>query len=362
MEKFRKEFPILDRYIYANTAASGLLYDSLLDWRQEHDLDFLIGGSMFKAKSLELLADTRKTVGRFFGCAVENVALVPNFSLGLNMLLEGLDSKNKVLLLENDYPSVNWPFISRGFPISYLKIGADLELRIAEKVVKEKITVLALSLVQWLNGVRIDLGFLKDLKREHPDLLIIADGTQFCGTENFDFETSGIDVLGASAYKWILGGYGCGFFLVKTGAQPRFSIKSTGLHSVNNDASVNEAVPFCKLLEPGHLDTFNFGSLRFSLDFLERIGMDKIEEQLRKLSQKAKDQFAAFDLLEETVLQRKGHSTIFNITGNDALFHYLTRNDIICSQRGAGIRFGFHFYNSEKDIEGIVALLKKAGI
>lgn len=360
MEKIRKEFPILDQYIYANTAASGLLYDGLLDWRQEHDLDFLIGGSMFKAKGLALLSNTRKTVGRFMGCDTENVALVPNFSLGMNMLLEGLDKNNRVLLLENDYPSVNWPFESRGFPISYLTVDADLEIRIAEKVAKEKMTVLALSLVQWLNGVRIDLDFLRGLKQEHPDLLIIADGTQFCGTENFNFDTSGIDVLGASAYKWMLGGYGCGFFLVKNEAQSRFTIKSTGLHSVNNDASGKAAIPFCKLLEPGHLDTFNFGSLQFSLDFLGRIGMDTIEAQLGTLSNKAKNGFADLGLLDETVVHRKRHSTIFNVRGTNALFQYLTKNNVICSQRGEGIRFGFHFYNTEKDIDAIMRLLKKA--
>ena len=44
MEKLRKQFPLLSQSIYANTAASGLMYDDLLAWRQEHDLDYLIGG------------------------------------------------------------------------------------------------------------------------------------------------------------------------------------------------------------------------------------------------------------------------------------------------------------------------------
>ncbi len=360
MEKIRKEFPILDQYIYANTAASGLLYDSLLDWRQEHDLDFLIGGSAMKMKSLALLSETRKTVGLFFGCRPENVALVPNFSLGLNLLLEGLDKKNKVLLLENDYPSVNWPFESRGFPTYYVKMSADFETHIADRIKKEKINVLALSLVQWLNGIQIDMEFLKELKMEYPDLVIIADGTQFCGTRNFDFETSGVDILGASAYKWLLGGYGCGFFLVKNAVQARFSVKSTGLHATNNDPLGEAPIPFCKHLEPGHLDTFNFGSLQFSLKFFNRIGIEHIEAQLQKLSQKAKREFAALDLLDEEVLKRKDHSPIFNIKGNETLFRYLTKNNVVCAQRGGGIRLSFHFYNTEKDINVIVGILKNS--
>src|SRR5690606_27445773 len=124
----------------------------------------------------------------------ENVGLVPNFSLGLNQLLEGLDKKHNVLLLRGDYPSVNWPFESRGFAISYVDIDQNLEENILNQVKADNISVLALSLVQWVNGVKVDLNFLRQLKNEHPDLIIIADGTQFCGTAEFDFEISGIDL------------------------------------------------------------------------------------------------------------------------------------------------------------------------
>lgn len=358
MEKIRKEFPILSQYIYANTAASGILYDSLLDWRQEHDLDFLIGGSVMKMKHLALITETRRTVGSFFGCRTENVALVPNFSLGLNTLLEGLEKTHKVLLLENDYPSVNWPFESRGFSISFLKIEADLELQISEKVKKEKITVLALSLVQWLNGVKIDLDFLRNLKREHPELLIIADGTQYCGTESFVFEESGIDVLGASSYKWLLGGYGNGFFLFKDGLEAKFAVKATGFNAANGNVLGKDNIRISKLLEPGHLDTFNFGSLKFSLDFFSKIGMDKITEQNKLLSVKAKKSLEDLDLLDKTVVSRKSHGNIFNIKGGEALYQHLTSNNVICSQRGGGIRLSFHFYNTEKEVDSIVRILK----
>jgi selenocysteine lyase/cysteine desulfurase len=360
MEKSRKEFPMLEQYIYVNTASSGLLYDSLLDWRQEHDLDFLIGASNMKMKSLGLLTATKNAVGRFFNCVPENIALVPNFSLGLNIMLEGLDKKHRVLLLENDYPSVNWPFESRGFPLFYTKIEADMEQRIAEIIKAQKITVFALSLVQWVNGVQIDFEFLKHLKKEHPELLIIADGTQFCGTRVFNFEASGIDVLGASAYKWLLGGYGNGFMLFKQGIEDKFSLKTTGFNAANGDLTAGIRIPFSKHFEPGHLDTFNFGSLKFSLDYLTRLGVEKIEEHNTILCNKAKKELGELGLLEEIVLHRKEHGTIFKIKGDDALFQHLTKNDVICSQRGGGIRLSFHFYNTEKEIDKIIKILKKA--
>ena len=186
MMNFKTGFPILEEYLYANTASSGLIHESTIDWRRRHDLEFLKGASNMRMESTHIITETREALGDFFGCAYENVALVQNFSLGLNMLLEGLDKGNKVLLLENDYPSVNWSFENRGFPISYATIDANLEENIHAKIKNDRISILALSLIQWVNGILIDLDFISRLKNEFPTLLIIADGTQFCGTTNFD--------------------------------------------------------------------------------------------------------------------------------------------------------------------------------
>jgi selenocysteine lyase/cysteine desulfurase len=359
MENARKEFPALRNQIYVNTPVYGPLYDSLLDWRQEHDLDFLLKASEMRETSLRTISDTRTTVGNFFNCKRENVALINNFSTGLNMLLEGLDSAQKVLLIENDYPSVDWPFVSRGFPISYAKMDAQLEQNIFDIVKKENVSILALSLVQWQNGLKIDLDFLKDLKKEYPDLLVIADGTQFMGTTNFDFETSAIDVLGASAYKWLLAGYGNGFMLFTDQVKDRCVLKTIGFNAANARPEMQNDIRFARRFEAGHLSCLNFGSLKFSLDFLSGMGKNKIDTQNKLLSEKAKNEFSALGLLPEMIIARKGHSTIFNIKGDKAIFQHLLNNDVVCAQRGEGIRLGFHFYNTEEDIDEIVKILKK---
>ncbi|NAS29382.1 aminotransferase class V-fold PLP-dependent enzyme [Flavobacteriaceae bacterium R38] len=352
-----KEFPLLSQYTYANIAASGLMYERLMDWRQEHDLDFLIKGSIFREKHHVFIEEIRATVGQFFGCRTENVSLIPNFSFGFNTFLEGIDKGKKVLLLQNDYPSVNEAVENRGFKTCYAVIDENLESNIKEAIRNEKPDILALSLVQYINGIKVDLDFLKNLKSEYPELIIVADGTQFCGIEAFDFETSGIDILGASAYKWLLAGYGCGFMMFK---------EDCIRHIYPNTFENLEPVTFSKTqehlmryFEPGHQDTLNYGSLKFSLDFLREIGVDKIQEQLEILSSRAKEELTQLNALEDAVVKRTNHSTIFNIKGDDALFKKLTSNGIICSQRGSGIRLSFHFFNTEKDINRIVQLLRK---
>ena len=358
MEKFRKEFPVLRKGIYANTAVYGLLYESLLDWRQEHDLDFLLYGSDMRSKTLKILTNTRNAVGAFFNCKRENVALINNFSTGLNILLEGMNKKKKVLLLENDYPSLNWAFENRDFDIEYLGMTADVEERILEKIGKEQIDVFALSLVQWLDGFFIAPQFLKQLKGQYPNLTIIADGTQFCGSMEFDFEASGIDVLGASAYKWLLAGYGNGFMLFSDNVQQEFSINAIGFNSANGEMDKKDTVRFAKLFEPGHLSSLSFGSLNYSLDYFNKIGMDKITLHNKSLSEKAKDAFMELGLLDQKFKDRKLHSTIFNIKASEATFQHLLSKDIYCAQRGEGVRLSFHFYNTEEEISTIIKILK----
>ncbi|CAM3293368.1 aminotransferase class V-fold PLP-dependent enzyme [Zobellia roscoffensis] len=361
MKNTRKHFPVLSQYIYANTASAGLLNDDLMEWRQEHDLDYLIGGSNFRNKvAAKLVSETREVVANFFGAKKENTALVQNFTLGLNMLVEGLDRSHKILLVKDDYPSLNWPFEYRGFDVSYVELCASLEESIRNKIQEQNISVLALSLVQWTNGIQISMNFLTYIKNKFPNLKIIADGTQFCGTSNFDFESSPLDVLGASAYKWLLSGYGNGFMLFKDGMEDVFAVKTIGYNASGHDMDARDKIPFANRFEPGHLDTLNFGSLKFSLEYLNSLGKATIENQLKLLSKKAKEEFGRLGLLSKNVLEREGHSTIFNIKGDNALFEKLTENGVICSQRGEGIRLSFHFYNSEEDIDKVVKILKTA--
>ena len=76
--------------------------------------------------------------------------------------------------------------------------------------------------------------------------------------------------------------------------------------------------------------------------------------------EKAKAEFSKLGLLADAVVKRKEHSTIFNIKGDDTLFKHLMNKDVLCAQRGEGIRLGFHFYNTESDIDAIVDILKIA--
>ncbi len=356
MTAFKKYFPITKQCTYLNTPASGLLPSPVLEYRQEHDLDFFVMGSAIKDNRGTALTTIREKVGTLFSCAPNRVALVPNFSYGFNTLLEGVPSSKKVLLLENDYPSVNWPFESRDFEISYAQIDDNLEKNIASAFAKAQPDIFAFSAVQYINGIKIDFEFLKRLKTNYPETLFFADATQYFGTEVFDFDGSAFDVMGGSCYKWMNAGYGNGIFLFKEAVAKKVFPKTTGFNSLQGKYKAQEG-SFLGRFEPGHQDTLNYGSLGVAIDLINEIGMETIEKQIQELAAKARAAFTERDLLEDAVVKRTEHSSIFNLKGDEALVNRLKNQNIVSILRGDGVRVGFHYFNTEDDLQQLLAVL-----
>lgn len=355
----RNEYPALRQYTYLNTPAFGLLSEGLMEWRQEHDLDYLVGGSSMKIPAMKLLKETRELLAEIYGTEVSRVALVPNFSLGLNLVLQGVPEGQRVLLLEEDYPSLNWPFEDHGIPSDTIPSGPGVESAIEQALDKGKYTILALSLVQWLDGLMISPDFLLQLKANYPELLIVADATQYLGAFGLDFDRSGIDLLGASGYKWLLGGTGTGFFFLSEHLMSTWNWPSTGFNAAKVDLDKRDAITLTDRLMPGHLDTLCFGSLKYSLDSFRDGKQAQIENYNRELLGKVGSALLELGLWQREYGERTQHGTIFNIPGGEREFRSLQEAGILCSMRGDGIRFGFHAYNNEDDLDHLVQTLRK---
>ena len=354
MNKFKTYFPLTDTYTYLNTAASGLLSKPVLEFRRQHDLDFFHLGGLFKERQGEYLAAVREKVGHLFSCAPNRVALVPNFSYGFNNLLEGIPTSKRVLLLEEDYPSVNWPFVSNDFSINYVSIDEHLEDRIADAFAKAQPDIFAFSVIQYISGIKIDLSFIKALKTKYPETLFFADGTQYFGTELFDFDDSGIDVIGGSTYKWMNAGYGNAFFLFKSDIAHKVAPKTTSFSAFQAEYKPQEG-DFIGRFEPGHQDTLNYGSLGAAIDLINTIGMPVISNQINAMSLLAKEAFGERKLIDKGILNRKQHASIYSLESDASLVDRLRQEGIICVERGGRVRVSFHYFNTPEDLERLLS-------
>ena len=355
---FSEQFPVLCQVTYLNTAYSGILSEDLLAWRRQHDEAFLATGSAFRHNAGTFIQEVRENIARLLNAESTNTFLVPNFSFGFNTLLDGLSKDHKFLLINEDYPSVNYPITSRGFPCAFVDIDSQLETNILATIDQFKPTIFAFSMVQYISGIKMSASFIKKIKSTFPSLILIADGTQFCGTAAFNFENSGLDALLSSGYKWMLGGYGNGFlFLKETLKDILYTKRKT--FNLPGEPFLKEKDHLKMCFEPGHLDTLNFGTLNQSVLELEKIGLETIEKTTQILAQKAKAAFESRALLPLTVVERKEHSTILSLALKSEIIRDMEKERIICVTRGAGTRFSFHYYNTEEDLKKLLYVIDR---
>ncbi len=358
MKKLRKEFPVLQQYTYLNTASSGLLYEGLTQYRQAHDQEFLAGGSIFRTQQQTYLQSVKTRIKNFLKAPTATVALTPNVSTGFNHLMSGLDTRQKVLLLDSEYPSVTIAATSKPFEVCYATVSDTLEENILQAIQQHQPDIFMCSLVQYTDGMAIDVSLFREIKDRYPHLMIIVDGTQYCGTAAFNFDTSGIDILGASGYKWLLGGYGNGFLLFADDMLAATTPKTFTDSVQHSDYESSYTDPIARY-ECGHLDTLNFGSLGFSIDMLSTIGIEQIEAHIHDLTTHAKEELTKMQLLSKTVIARTKHSPIFNIRGDEQLYQQLMANDIISSLKGDGVRISLHGYNTHEELSKLFATLHR---
>lgn len=355
---YKEYFDIPEDTIYLNTPGNGLMPKSHHIWRQHRDAAFFAPSGMLREQQGEFITEVKNDIAELFHCSTDRIFCVPNFSFGFNTLIEGFSADTTFALISEDYPSLNYPIISRGFQHVYIEANENIEENIFNIVTEKRPDVLLLSIVQYITGLKVDLNFIKKLKVAFPDLIIIGDATQFLGTEPFDFDNSGFDAIGTSGYKWMMAGFGNGFLMISKG----LSLKIYG--DAQSRPRPQEGMWSKKSIldtyfEPGHQDTLSHGTLQQSIRFLKEIGLDQIQQQIHRLSILAYDELIRRDLVLPFIKTKEIKSSLINIQIPQELYPGLMADGLKCFPRGTGIRIGIHLYNDENDIERLLQLIDK---
>lgn len=359
-KNFKTDFPVCTQYTYANTAGCGLLSESLMDWRQEHDIDYLIGGSLNKDKAGQLLQEVRNTISGVFQHNPSQTYLCSNFTSGFSRLVSLLPKRGKVLVTEGEYPSVVRAFTPLdGWETIQIPLGENSLDSLHQAIDKERPQVFAFSMVHYITGERIPESFLKQLKQSYPDMLLMADGTQFLGAAPFSMKESAVDIMGASGYKWLLGGFGNGFLMVRDSLAGDIKEYLKPVVPLATESFLKDKDRLQLMLEGGHLDTLNFGSLKFTLEYLGAQGWSTIWETMEELRTKATLEFEATGLWKIPGGRETHGSTIFSLPSKPKVIQALQERDVIFSERNGLLRLSFHCYNTPEEIERIGKIIRK---
>lgn len=359
IKSYRKSIPALTAYTYLNTANSGMLTPRTMDFQIENNKALHEHGSRAVEDRYDQVNLIKKVVAKTFGTKAKRIALIPNFSFGMNTLSEALTQRDKYIVLKNDYPSLTLPIKSRHTDIDELFAEEFSISEFKKRYKKSDSLVLIISMIQYNTGLHLRESFLRKLKLEFPNILIIGDGTQYLGTTDYDFEQSAYDIVIASGYKWLMAGYGNGIMMFKKGVIADLDVRTIGYNTFKGLEYSSHPKYDIRYFEPGHQSIAAYGSLAVSLGELTTIGFAEIEKKIRKISDYARTQLFKINMLDQwNSLEAFAPSNIIKITGSQELFHFLVQHKVLCSYRG-GIRISIHFYNNKKDINRLISTLQK---
>ena len=223
LDAFRDQFRLPPGRVYLDHAATGVLSRAAL----EAASDYLRGRSgALEGRSpnnfpadLERIDRARARAAALVNADLEDVAVVPNTSYGLNLVAQGLDWQpgDRVAVPACEFPSNLLPWRAlrdRGVEIDLVphRNGA-FAVSDVRAALRPETRVLAVSAVQFLSGFRADLDALGHLCRSRG-VLFVVDAIQAVGALEVDVETFAPDLLAVGGHKWLGSMQGAGFAYV----------------------------------------------------------------------------------------------------------------------------------------------------
>jgi selenocysteine lyase/cysteine desulfurase len=316
---------------------------------------------------LRVDARLRQRLARLLNApSTDDIALVKNTSEGLSFVAYGLDwqAGDAVVINNHEFPSnrMVWESLSRRFGVEVRDVDLDASDDPEGALIAaldRRVKLLAISSVQYASGLRMDLERLGNACRKHGVLFCI-DAIQSLGALRMDVAALEADFVIADGHKWMLGPEGLGVFYSRPQARERLQLTQFGWHMAqdagNYDRRDWEVAASARRFECGSPNTLGIFGLEASLSLLEEIGMAAVEARVlgnaRRLIETILEQ-PQLELLSPAHPQRHAGIVTFRVAGKDSrqVYRRLMENGIICANRGGGIRFSPHFYNTAEQLD-----------
>jgi selenocysteine lyase/cysteine desulfurase len=323
--------------VYLNTASYGLPPRAAFEALQAALADWRVGRTGWRGWHDQTDVG-RAAWARIAGCAVDDVAVGANVSGLIGLVAASLPAGARVVVVENDYTSVVWPFLVRGdvraVPVAQLaEAAADAD-------------VLAFSAVQSATGEVADLDAIAAAAEAHG-VMSIVDATQALGWLPMD--ASRFDVVACAAYKWLMTPRGVALMAVRRERLDAIEPVLAGWFAAEDVHASYYGTDMELAANARRLDTspawFSWVAAVPALELIERIGVERIWEHDVGLA----NRFRAGLGLEP------GDSAI--VTTEVGNVERLEAAGIIAPVRAGRLRTSWHAYNSEADVDRVLDVL-----
>ncbi len=367
------EFPELGETVYLNSASTGPLPE-----RARHALEIFNRrrGAPHLLPDDEVFAmldHSRDLIARLLNAGVNEIALTPNTTYGINLAAMGLPlgAGDVVVFSDREFPANAYPWLAlahRGVNVERLPVlpsGWPDEDRMVERMQDPRVRVLAVSLAQFSSGYLVDLARLSAAARASETWLVV-DAIQGLGQVPVDLRETPVDVLAAGGQKWLLGPWGTGFAFVRRELQAQLRPPIIDWMAYEGTDDFTRLTQYSDTLRDNarryELITLayqEFDALNRSVELVLEHGVPAIARHIEELHQPLLGWASKNDV---AVTSPRDHhrSGILCLKPPDARGAYeaLQQAGIIVSFREGAIRLAPHLFNSLDEMEQVVEVLE----
>lgn len=379
LEAARSRFPGALTQSYIDVASRGLMPADVPQAAFDHLQQRVLGRADKKAY-FETVETARRGVAKLLNAQPHEIAASRNVTDGLNMVANGMDWKpgDEVWLCSGvEHPSnlYTWRNLERlgvsvrDFPASggEFPIDAVIEAMQASKSVR----VVTVSATSFVPGFRTDLDRLGQACRARGVRLVV-DGAQAVGITHIDLARTPVDALALSTQKGLCSVYGMGFLFVREAfantLKPRylsrFGVDLTGTHEADYDTGPITLQKGALRFELGNHNFLAATLVNRTLPLLNELGTQVIQAHVTALATQLADGLAA--LGAPVPMPRPGGRanlvSIQSARGPDPvvrLHQHLQSRGVLVAHRRNVVRFSFHFYNAQADVDNALVACKE---
>jgi len=364
------EFKLSDQFIYLNHAAVSPWPVSTTNAITEFALENNIFGATYYPKWNEVETNLRSNLALLINApSPDDIALVKNTSEALSMVAYGLEwqANDNIVTSDEEFPSnrIVWQSLSdkqvQLKQVSLKNNPEDALIATCDAHTK----LLAISSTQYSTGITLDLVKLGHACKQ-KNILFCVDAIQTIGALQLDVQKIQADFVMADGHKWMLAPEGLALFYCSQKIRSTLKLNEFGWHMTRDMYDFNsqqwEIADSGRCFECGSPNMLGIHGFNASINLLLKIGMDKVEQLLLEnteyiLSLLNKNKRVEI-ITPQTQGQYAGIVSFKHIKRDSSeLFSHLWSNNIICAQRGDGIRFSAHFYTSKENIKKATDLL-----
>ena len=363
----RGDFPITASRTYLNTAYIAPLPKPVIAAGQAF-MEKRAREPLSVGDLLRQVGATRGKFARFINASPDEVALLYTTSEGENIVANAIPwaAGDNVVVDDLHYEAAF--VIYRQLEARYgveLRIaknrGGVVEARDLEPLIDTRTRLVSVAWVSSVNGFRHDMRPIADLAHAHS-ALVYADAIQAVGMFPIDVQASGVDALCCGTYKWLVSGFGVAPFYVRREMLDRIRPDRFGAFSVESELPDHQFVLRSKTAGKFTYATLPFAEvyqLGASLDYLEKVGVSRIEAHTVALAQRLQGGLASQGYQLLTPPGNKTSIVTFGLSKDPAdLNAALAAARIDVTVREHEVRVSPALFNTEEDIDKFLSVTR----